>query len=114
MKVTINGIEHELTFTFNSFRYMEDFEVSDLSDIGNKPFKTIKVLKELLLGALNADPKSKVSPQEVQDYVELIVDTGEEDIFELLEILMEELTNTSFFKQLQKSTTPQKKKVVKK
>lgn len=113
MRITINGIEHETKFTFNSFRYMEDFDVTDMQELERKPFKAIKVLRELLLGALNADPKTKVTPYEVNEYVESIVDGGEKDITEMLGELISELTDSNFFKSLQKTPTKAPKRAKK-
>lgn len=109
MKITINGTERELKFTFNSFRYLEEFQIEELSDIATKPFKVGRVTTDLLYGALNYDPRTKIEFADVVEYVQSVYENEDGDIFELLSQLMEELGNSGFFKQLQKSTKTVKK-----
>jgi hypothetical protein len=93
--------EIELKYTFNSFKYMEDFDLSSLADIENKPFKVFPVIEVLLLGALNNSPKVVVSRIEVADFVEEYAENG--DIIELFQTLMKKLEESRFFKSLQKT-----------
>ena len=108
MLIAINGVEKELRFTFNSFRYMEDFDLGEITDLEKKPFKILTITEQLLMGALNCDPRDKFSPMDVVEYLEHVLE--EESITETLEQLMELLEKSSFFKNLQKPT----KKITKK
>lgn len=98
--VKIGKKEQDLKFTFNSFRYMEDFDLDEISTIEKKPLRMINVLHILLMGALNHDPKVVFSAQEVMDYLENFAEDG--DISELFENLIQLLQDSSFFKSLRK------------
>jgi hypothetical protein len=106
MIITIKGKECELGFTFNSFKYMENFDVKAMDDIENKPFMVIGVLETLLMGAVNTSPKVKYSMNDVSAFIEEYIE--EESITELLSDLMELLQESSFFKSLQKTTKKKK------
>lgn len=109
MTVNIKGIEKELLFTFNSFRYMGDFDIAKLQEIENKPFLIIQIAEELLVGAVNSDPRVKFSKAEVTDFLEAFMESEDGDIVELLEELVKALEDSSFFKKLQKKQEPKKK-----
>ena len=100
MVVTIKKREVELKYTFNSFDYMEDFDMGALDNIEQKPFKIIKMVKVLLLGAVNNNPKFKVSEDEVAMFLEEYI--VENPINDLLAELMDKLQTSNFFKSLQK------------
>ncbi len=101
--------EYDATFTFNSFRYMQDFDVSVFDDIDQKPFKIIGVLDQLLSGALNYNKSIKVSHQEVEECIEYIFENG--DAVDTITELMTELEGCNFFsKALQQKKTPREKK----
>lgn len=99
MNVTIGNKEYELKYTFNSFRYMEEFDVGELQMIETKPFKIIPILRILLHGAVNHNPKQKVSIDNVDAFLEEYSETG--DIGDLLEELINLLEESNFFKSLQ-------------
>lgn len=105
MTITINNKVVELKFTFNSFKYMEDFDMGDVSDIDKHPFKVIRLTEELLYGAVNNSPKVKFTKEDVAIFLEEYAETN--PMLDLLTELMGELENSSFFKNLQE-TTPQK------
>lgn len=102
MVVVIKNKEVDLKFTFNSFKYMEDFDLSAIETIEAKPFKIIPLLETLLLGAVNCDPKQKFTVIDVQNFIEIFVEEG--SITDLLEELMTLLQDSRFFKSLQKTT----------
>ena len=106
MKIMIGKKEHELKYTFNSFKYMENFDLEDINDLQRKPFKMISITEQLLIGALNHDPKKVVMVSDISEYLESVMEEG--SITDLLEELMDLLQNSSFFKNLQKKT-PKKK-----
>lgn len=108
MIITINGKEQELKFTFNSFKHMEDFELGDIAELERKPFKILTITEQLLMGALNCDPKVKFGADDIATYLEGVMEEG--SITDVLEELMELLEKSSFFKNLQKPT----KKIAKK
>lgn len=99
MNITIRNKEYELKYTFNSFRYMEEFDVDELQMIERKPFKIIPILRILLHGAVNHNPKQKVSMESVDAFLEEYSETG--DIGDLLEELIKLLEESNFFKSLQ-------------
>lgn len=100
MNVTIGKKEYELKYTFNSFRYMEEFDVGELQMMERKPFKMIPLLRILLHGAVNHNPKQKVSMDSVDAFLEEYGETG--DIGNLLEELINLLEESNFFKSLQR------------
>lgn len=106
MILNFKGKEKEVSFTFNSCKYMADFDMSEINDIETKPFKIISVVEKLLLGVLNCDRKEKVSYSAVSDFLESYMEDG--DVVELLTELLEELGNSSFFKSLQKAEKSKK------
>lgn len=100
MVVKFRDEELELKYTFNSFKYMRDFDMGVLQTIETKPFEIIPLLEALLLGAMNNDPKKKFSIIQVDEFLEEYMET--ESMMELLNFLMEQLQESSFFKSLQK------------
>ena len=104
MIIEMKKKEVELKFTFNSFKYMQDFDIKALDEIESKPFKIVPMLETLLMGAVNSNPKVKFTSNDVQEFLEIYVEN--ESITELLEVLMGSLQESSFFKSLQKN--PQK------
>lgn len=99
MRVNIQGTNVLLKYTFNSFKHMEDFDLSDIEMIENKPFKMIGITETLMLGAVNNDPKVEFTQVQVSEFLESYIE--ENDITELLGKLMDLLEKSSFFKSLQ-------------
>lgn len=108
MELKIRGQEVEVKFTFNSFKYMEDFDLSVMEEIETKPFKLIPVVETLLVGALNNNPKVKYTPAIISEFLEEYV--VENSIGDLLEELMVLLQESNFFKSLQKNQPAEAKK----
>ena len=96
MVVKIGEREVEIKFTFNSFKYMVDFDLTMVSELDTKPFMLIPICQKLLLGALNSDPKEKVNLTEVEKYLKEVVENG--DIGELFTELMKALEESNFSK----------------
>lgn len=94
MKVSIGNKEYTLTYSFASFNYMEDVDISEISD--RTPFKSVRVLKDMFYGAMNFDEDivvdRKTSDKLCEQYVK---DVG---IAEAIRALLEELMATGFFK----------------
>jgi hypothetical protein len=101
MNINFKGKEIELKFTFNSFKYMENFKPNDFLEMETNPFKIASVLETLLLGGFNHSPKTKYTEVEIQEYLETFAEDG--DVSELLTSLMQELEKSNFFKALQKN-----------
>lgn len=104
MVFKIKNKEVELKFTYNSFRYMQDFDLSMASDLETKPFKVFPLVETLLFGAVNSNPKVRFSLEDVQTSLEdvLTSEDNEVSLNELVETLMKLLETSSFFKSLQK------------
>lgn len=100
MVIKVRNEEVELKFTFNSFKYMRDFDMGAIQNIENKPFELIPVLETLLLGAVNSSPKMKFSLLDVEAFLEEYIE--EHSVSVLLNDLMELLQESSFFKSLQR------------
>lgn len=110
MIANIKGKDIELVFSFHSFKYMQDFDLSELALLESKPFRIIGICQELLLGALNNDKEFVVTEEDVELYLEKFFEDEETDINELLEVLVDELQKSGFFKKLQKSKPKSRKK----
>jgi len=110
MVITFKGKEVELKYTFNSFRYMEEFDINDLGELDRKPFKLIGVVEHLLTGALNYSPNSIYKQVDILAYIEEEMEKEDGDIAGLLTGLVELLEKSNFFKNLQKSDKKPKKK----
>ena len=88
-------------FTFNSFRYIKDFDVSELGEMDKKPFIMLDATIQLLYGAMNCNPLKPVGYLEAEAYLAEYIKEG--SIAELMEELMEALQESDFFKSLQRS-----------
>lgn len=89
----------ELKYSFNSFKYMQDLDLSVMSELDKKPFQIITLSEILLTGAMNHNPKDLYGPMVVQSVLEDLLEKGE--LMNLIEDLMELLEASSFFKSLQ-------------
>lgn len=112
MNIMYEGKEVELKFTFNSFRYMQDLDLEDLQNLETTPFKVLGITETLMRGALNHNPRNKYSTIETVEIIEEVMEDGE--LIELLEFLLEELQESSFFKNLQEQKTLKGVKITKK
>lgn len=101
MKVLKIGEQNiELCYTYNSFKYMEELDLTVLDKLDKTPFKILGVVEELLMGAVNNSPHRKIQLEEVQEFLEVFIAEG--DLVELLTDLVTLLEESSFFKSLQK------------
>lgn len=103
MKITVGKKNYELKFTFNSFKYMDDFNLAEVDEIQSKPFKMIKVLNQLMFGAMNHDRKVFYTAEQCEEVVEKYAEEG--SLIELFEKLSGSLTESGFFKNLQQTQT---------
>lgn len=101
--VTIGGKQVELKYTFNSFLYMEDLDVSTFELFESKPFKMIPVMRMLLTGAVNNDPNEFFNQREIQSFLESEIKSG--NFVKLFEELTTLLQDSDFFKSLQVTET---------
>lgn len=101
MKIKIGEVDVELRYTFNSFKYMREFDINEMNDIQNKPFKVFAVLSELFYGAVNHNPSIVVSKEESDTMLQEYVSSKDCNIGEFINKLFEMLTENDFFKQLQ-------------
>lgn len=100
MEIKVRNEQVELKYTFNSFKFMREFDMSVIGNVENKPFEIIPVLETLLLGALNSNSKKKYTATDVENFLEEFIEEG--SIVELLNGLMDLLQESSFFKSLQR------------
>ena len=100
MILKIADRDYDFKFTFNSFKYIEDFDVGVLNTIDQKPFKLIGITEQLFYGALNHNRKGLFSPLTSGELMEAYLAEGN-SILELFELLMVELEESDFFKTLQ-------------
>lgn len=91
---------YELKFTYNSLKYMGEFDTSVLEDMQVKPFKVFGMLEILMNGAINNNPKNFVPIEDVQEFLEIYIE--ENDMADLLDELLVLLQDSRFFKALQK------------
>ena len=96
MVIKFKGEDLELKFSFNSFKYMREFDMSALQNIEDKPFEIIPMLEMLLLGSMNNKKKKKFSMFDVEEFLEEYME--ENAILTLLGGLMDLLQESSFFK----------------
>lgn len=101
MKIKIGEVDVELRYTFNSFKYMREFDINEMNDIQNKPFKLFAVLSELFYGAVNHNPSIVISREESDTMLQEYVSSKDCNIGEFINKLFEMLTENDFFKQLQ-------------
>jgi hypothetical protein len=105
MNIKVKDKDYELKFSYNSFLHLGDFDMSGLEEIQHKPFMLITVTRQLLIGALNFDPKKIVTVEEIDEIMETMLE--ETNISDLFTDLVKLLEDSSFFKSLQKK--PKKK-----
>lgn len=113
MIIKVEDKDVNLKYTYNSFKYMEDFNVQDIGRIETNPFKVVRINEILLLGALNHNPKNVYGIDVVSQYLSDRMDDG--TLFETSEKLMNLLEKSSFFQNLQaEEVVEEKLKVVEK
>ena len=101
MKIKIGDVDVELKYTFNSFKYMREFEISDMNNLDKKPFKIFNALSELFYGAVNHNPSVVVSKEESDTMLQDYLSSDDCNIGEFSNKLVEMLLENDFFKQLQ-------------
>ena len=102
MELVIGKKTYELKYTFHSLKIMEELDFGEIENIDKKPFKLIGILSILLHGAINFDRnKPEVKPNKCEDLLEDYLNDGG-DLMSLFTDLTGMLTETGFFKSLQK------------
>ena len=99
MTFKIKGEDAQIKFTFNSFRFLKDFDLSVIDVLETKPFMAIPLTEALLLGGLNWTPNKVYNIKDVDTALEEFVEDG--NLAVLIEDLMTELQASPFFKSLQ-------------
>lgn len=102
MNFKIKGKEVELKYTYNSFRYMEEFDINVFEEVQHKPFKLLGVVSTMIYGAINNNPKVKYTLIDVEKALEEFIEEDENSLSELFEELMKAMESSNFFKKLQK------------
>lgn len=95
-----NDKEYELKFTYNSFKLMKNLDLGELELIESQPFRILEFTEQLLLGAINNNPRNKVGIDIVSEIVESKMES--EELVEFMDTLIKLLEDSSFFKNLQK------------
>lgn len=103
MEIKIKGKKYMLAFTFNSFRYMADFDIGSFSEVESKPFLMVSILSDLFFGAMNNKRDTYFDHDTCDELLETYLDDN--DIGELTQGLMKLLENSSFFKAHQQDVT---------
>lgn len=103
MTIKIKNKDIDLKFTFNSFLFMEEFDISVINELETKPFKLIPVVRTLLFGAVNHNPDEMFSIIDVSKAMGDYINNGG-DLKTLMEELWTQLETSDFFKSLQKKT----------
>ena len=101
MKIKIGEVDVELRYTFNSFKYMKELDISDMNNLDKKPFKIFNVLSELFYGAVNHNPNVSVSREESDTLLQDYLSSDDCNIGEFSNKMVEMLLENDFFKQLQ-------------
>ena len=96
--IKIGGKNVMLKYTFNSFKYMEELDLSVMNELENKPFKILSLAEILLMGAVNHDPRNIVTIDMVQEHLEAVIVEGK--LVDLVSDLMKILEDSDFFKSL--------------
>lgn len=105
-KLKTSKEDYIVQFTFNSFKYMEDIEISN--EIERYPFKAITYACKLLLGGLNWNPKKLYDSENVHEIIEDYLNFNDDATIEtLLSSILAELESSNFFKKNQNA--PKKK-----
>lgn len=102
MEIKIAGKTKELRFSYNSFKYLEDFDISVVEDMEKKPFKLMRLTKELLFAACNHEKKDYIDMTFVEAYVENSF--NERKLSGFFEELFSLLTESPFFPELPEET----------
>lgn len=102
MIIKVGEKEVELKFSYNSFLYMDDFNIKDLEKIEDNPFRMLGIVRQLMFGAMNHNPKEFFKVEEVDAIMENLME--EMNIGDLLTQLIKLLEDSSFFKSLQRKT----------
>lgn len=101
MLVKVKDKDKELKYTFNSFKHMQNFDISSFAELDRFPFKIISLASEMLFGALNHDRHDFVPYIVAEEIVESKIEDGTID--ELIEHMSTLLEESNFFKSLQKT-----------
>ena len=104
--INIKGKDLEIKFTYNSMKYMQEFDITSFAEVEHKPFKAIALIRELLFAGLNHDPKVVIGEITIDEYIESSIEEGK--FQELMEEVINKLNESDFFQSLQK-TKPKKK-----
>lgn len=99
MEVKVRDSVEQIKFTYNSFKYMKDFNIRSLEEISEKPFMMIQLCGQILLGGINHDRNKVYSLTDVDDIIERSVSNG--TFTKMFTELVNVLTECDFFKSLQ-------------
>lgn len=102
MLIKVGEKEYNLKFSYTSFLYMEDFNIKDLEKIEDNPFRMLGIVRQLMFGALNNNPKEVFKGEDIDIILETLME--EMNIVDLLTQLIKLLEESSFFKSLQRKT----------
>lgn len=100
-KINIDGIDYILKFTFNSAKYLDEFEVSQ--DFEKYPMKVFKMLSNLFYGAMNWANDKKYTHEECDMLLEKYLESDDSNPSDFLTSLFELLQESNFFKKLLKT-----------
>lgn len=100
MVFKVNDQEYLLKYSFNSMRYLEDFDVKNFDKLESKPFLVASIVLDMLYAALNNNPKIFYSKDTVSELLDSYI-LEKNSIMDLMNDLSTILEESDFFKGLQ-------------
>lgn len=100
MTIKIGNKNYTLNFTFNSFKHLKDFDISEMETVEKYPFRMFAILSTLFHAALNFSPAKTFTLEESDELLEKYLETA--DMQEFTASIMQLLYDTGFFKNHQK------------
>lgn len=95
-QIKIGKENYKLDFTFNSFKFIEDLDLS--TDFSKTPFKFFSTLSDLFYGAINCKRDKYIEREKSDELLEKYIETV--DPVDLFNDLVELISENHFFKKL--------------
>lgn len=99
-KVKIDNNDYILKFTFNSAKYLDNFEFTQ--DFEKCPMRVFSMISDLFYASMNWAYDVVYTRKETDELLERYFEDDNSNIHDFLKNLMELLSNSLFFKKLLK------------